>query len=67
MAHRRQRRRQLAIFLGGVLLLNFPVLAVVDAIRLPSGVPLTALYLFSAWLGLILLSAVTAIRPSKSE
>jgi hypothetical protein len=67
MAYRRQRRRQLAIFLGGLLLLNFPVLAVVDALRLPTGVPLTALYLFGAWLGLILLSAATTMWPPKGE
>jgi hypothetical protein len=67
MASRHRRRRQLAIFLAGLLLLNFPVLAVVDAIRLPSGVPLTTAYLFSAWLVLILLSAATTMRPSKSE
>lgn len=65
MAHSRLRRRQIAIFLAGLLLLNFPVLAVVDAIRLPSGVPLTTLYVFSAWLGLILLSAAATMRPPK--
>ena len=32
----RQRNRQIAVFLAGLALLNFPVLAVVDAIRLPS-------------------------------
>jgi hypothetical protein len=66
MVGSRQRNRQLAVFLGGLALLNFPVLAVVDAIRLPSGAPLTPLYVFVVWLGLILFSAVLAVRRPKS-
>jgi hypothetical protein len=58
----RRRHRQLALFLAGLILLNFPVLGLVDAIRLPGGVPLTPLYLFVAWLGLILLAAAIAHR-----
>jgi hypothetical protein len=63
MADQRRRNRQLAVFLAGLLLLNFPVLGLVDAIRLPGGVPLTPLYLFLAWLGLILLTAAIAAWP----
>jgi hypothetical protein len=59
--HRRNRR--LAVFLAGLLALNFPVLSLVDALRLPGGVPLTPLYLFVAWLGLIALAAAAAARP----
>ena len=59
MVDQRRRNRQLAVFLAGLLLLNFPVLGLVDAIRLPGGVPLTPLYLFVAWLGLILLTAAS--------
>ena len=62
MAEHGRRRRQLAVFLAGVLLLNFPVLGVVDAIKLPGGAPLTSLYLFTAWLGMILVTAVLARR-----
>jgi hypothetical protein len=60
MVDPRRRNRQLAVFLAGLLLLNFPILGLVDAIRLPDGVPLTPLYLFAAWLGLILLTAAVA-------
>ena len=64
MISSRQRNRQIAVFLAGLALLNFPVLAVVDAIRLPSGAPLAPLYVFVVWLGLILLSAALAMwRP----
>ena len=66
MAEHGRHRRQLAIFLAGVLLLNFPVLGLVDAIRLPGGVPLTSLYLFSAWLGVILLTAAL-VRPRRRD
>ncbi len=38
----------------------------VDAISLPSGVPLTPLYLFLAWLGLILATAFLATRRAKA-
>lgn len=65
MTSGRQRSRQLAVFLVGALLVNFPVLALVDAIGLPSGVPLTPLYLFLAWLGLILATALLATRRAK--
>jgi hypothetical protein len=61
-----RRRRQLAVFLAGVLLLNFPVLGLVDAIRLPGGAPLTPLYLFSAWLGAILVTAAL-VRPRRRD
>lgn len=66
MTSGRQRSRQLAVFLVGALLVNFPVLALVDAISLPSGVPLTSLYLFLAWLGLILATAFLATRRAKA-
>ena len=57
MVDQRRRHRQLAVFLIGLLAVNFPVLGIVDAIRLPDGVPLTPLYLFAVWLGLIALTA----------
>ena len=53
----RRRNRQLAVFLLGLLLVNFPLLGLVDAIRLPDNVPLTPLYLFAVWVGLILVTA----------
>ena len=63
MVDQRRRSWQLAVFLAGLLALNFPLLGLVDAIRLPGGVPLTPLYLFVAWLGLIVLTAALAARP----
>ena len=59
----RQRHRQLAVFLIGLLLANFPALALVDRITLPGGMPLTPVYLFVVWLGVIALAALVVARP----
>jgi hypothetical protein len=58
MVDPRRRNRQLAVLLGGLLLANFPALAIVDRLILPSGVPLTPYYLFGIWLGIIALTAL---------
>ena len=42
-----------ALFLGGLLLFNFPVLSVFSHDGLFMGVPVLYFYLFSTWLGLI--------------
>ena len=62
MAEAERRDRRLALFLAAVLLLNFPVLAVVDRITLGSGAPLTPYYLFAAWGVVIALAALVARR-----
>ncbi len=51
------RRRRLGAFLLAVVLLNPPVLVVVDAVVLTDGVPLTPVYLLIAWIGVIALAA----------
>ena len=43
------------LFLFGLLLLNFPLLRIVDAIEGPAGLPFTVLYLFAAWALIIVL------------
>jgi hypothetical protein len=63
MVDPRRRHRQLAVFLAGLLLANFPALAIVDRITLPDGVPLTPLYLFLVWLGMIAFAALFMARP----
>jgi hypothetical protein len=62
MADPVRRRRQLAAFLGALLLLNPPALAVVDALVLPGRVPLTPAYLLVAWIGVIALAGWLASR-----
>ncbi len=62
MRDERARRRQAALFLSALLLLNAPVLAVVDRLGglSPGAAPLTPAFLFGAWLLLILLCALNA-------
>ena len=67
MRDERARRRQAALFLSALLLLNAPVLAVVDRLVLPGGIPLTLAFLFAAWLLLILLCALNAAVSSPSR
>ncbi|MEK0085584.1 hypothetical protein [Benzoatithermus flavus] len=61
MVDPRRRNRQLAVFLVSLILLNFPALAIVDGIILPSGVPLTPYYLLLVWIGTIALTALTVV------
>lgn len=59
--HDPRRQRQFAAFLLGILLVNFPALAVVDRITL-GGMPATPLYLFLAWAAMIGLAAWALAR-----
>lgn len=68
MRDERARRRQTALFLSAVLLVNAPALAVVDRLGWPGsagGVPLTPAFLFGAWLLLIVLCAVNVAAPRR--
>lgn len=51
-------RRLIAVFLLGLVLLNFPLLAVIEAAGTWFGLPPLAVYLFAAWGLLILLLAL---------
>lgn len=57
MRDEQRGKRLIALFLFGVLLFNFPLLAVVEAGRQVLGLPPLVVYLFAAWIGLILLLA----------
>ena len=62
MAGPRRRDRQVAVFLVGLLLANFPALAIVDRLTLPGGIPLTPLYLFVVWVALVVLTKLLVAR-----
>lgn len=51
-------KRLIAVFLFGLALLNFPLLAVAEAGEFYIGLPPLVLYLFGVWIGLIVLLAV---------
>jgi hypothetical protein len=48
-----RNERLVALFLLGLLLFNYPLLAMFNTPRLVAGVPLLYLYLFVGWLGII--------------
>jgi hypothetical protein len=55
-------KRLIAVFLLGLVLINFPLLAVVEAGQRWLGLPPLFLYLFGAWVGLIVLLALIVER-----
>ena len=62
MRNQDRGKRLIAVFLLGAVLLNFPLLAVVEAGQRLFGLPPLFLYLFGAWAGLILLLALLVER-----
>ncbi|OQX08965.1 MAG: hypothetical protein BWK76_22885 [Desulfobulbaceae bacterium A2] len=61
---KRQRERLLAVFVLGVLLLNYPLLSLVSTERLLLGVPVLYLALFAIWLTLIVCMALALRKTS---
>ncbi len=55
-------KRLIAVFLLGVVLLNFPLLAVADVSEALFGLPPLFVYLFGAWGGMIALLALIVER-----
>jgi hypothetical protein len=62
MRNQDRGKRLIAVFLLGVVLLNFPVLTVVEAGQRVFGLPPLFLYLFGVWAGLIVLLALLVER-----
>jgi hypothetical protein len=52
-----RNERLVALFLLGLLLFNYPLLAMFNHPRLVGGIPLLYLYLFLAWIGVIAVAA----------
>ena len=58
----------IVLFVAGTLAFNYPLLTLFDHLLLPLGVPLLYLYLFLAWLVVIvLLAAIVEKKDSKPE
>ncbi len=62
MRDQERGKRLIAMFLLGLALLNFPVLAVVEAGPRWFGLPPLFFYLFGVWAGLIVLLALIVER-----
>jgi hypothetical protein len=69
MGDEERGKRLVAVFLLGLGLLNFPLLAVIDASRNLLGLPPLIFYLFGAWGALILLLVliVERRRPRRGQ
>jgi hypothetical protein len=59
--------RLIALFALGVALFNFPLLAVFNSPQMLFGVPVLYVYLFGAWLALILLVMRVVERQRKER
>lgn len=57
----RAGRGATALLIGALVLLNFPLLAIVEALR-QTWPYATAIYLFASWLGIIVATACVAER-----
>ena len=51
-------QRLIVIFVIGCLLLNYPLVSIVNKSRLLAGIPLLFIFIFGVWLLLILLTAI---------
>lgn len=58
-------QRLVAVFIAGLLLLNYPVLSLFDRPLVVFGLPLLHFYLFSVWLVLILVVAWIVERGAR--
>lgn len=55
-------QRLILIFVGGCLLLNYPLLSIMNREKLIAGIPLLFIYVFAIWLWLIVLTALVLRR-----
>jgi hypothetical protein len=58
MSDEQRGKRLIAVFLLGLVLVNFPLLAVAETGERLFGLPVLFLYLFAAWVGMIALLAL---------
>lgn len=58
-------QRMVAVFVGGLLLLNYPLLSLVDRPLTVFGLPLLHVYLFAVWAALVLIAAITVERGGR--
>jgi pilus assembly protein TadC len=63
----KKNKRLVALFLFGFVLLNFPILSLVNLHIFVFGLPLQFIYIFGIWGLLILLSALVTMRSSRKE
>jgi hypothetical protein len=57
-----KRQRLVVVFLVGVLLFNYPLLALFNRAAYVAGIPVLYLYIFGAWAALIAIAALVVER-----
>lgn len=67
LPERRRRERLVALVVLGILALNYPLVALFSHARLVLGIPLLYLYLFLAWLVVIVLVARAVAHAGTDE
>jgi hypothetical protein len=63
----KKNKRLVALFLFGIVLLNYPILSLFNLNILVFGLPLQFIYIFGIWGLLILLAALVTMRPSRED
>ena len=63
----RYRERLIIVFVAGLLVFNYPLLALADRLLLLFGVPLLYGYLFLIWLGIIVAVALASRASAPAD
>jgi hypothetical protein len=63
----KKNKRLVALFLFGFVLLNYPILSLLNLKIFVFGLPLQFIYIFGIWGLLILFSALVTMRPSRED
>lgn len=61
----KKNKRLVALFLFGIVLLNYPILSLLNLNITVFGLPLVYVYIFGIWSLLIFLSALVMRRPKE--
>jgi hypothetical protein len=67
IAKKLQNDRLIVLFLAGVLVMNYPLLAMSDRSFSWLGIPVLYLYLFGSWFAFIILLATTLSSRSRTK
>ncbi len=67
IAERQLKEYIVILFIGGGLALNYPLLALVNRLLLPLGIPLLYFYIFLVWLLIIVVMASIVENPALSD
>ncbi|MBK9564683.1 MAG: hypothetical protein WAT22_16715 [Saprospiraceae bacterium] len=58
----KRRESRWAVFIIGLVLINFPLLSIFNKSEFIFGVPLTYFYLFSLWMSMIIFTYIMTLK-----